>query len=273
MHDVTAIIPTVGRFQEVKELCMRLKQYNIPSIVVVDGPYIDDFADLLHIDSIARVKFLDENQGQAIATDVGVALAETEKIMLIDSDDLISILDDTCFTQTLEDMERKEILFPNSIKLDGGRTIERKNLSEVPIKSLRKNFIGAQSGVIFLKDDYVALGGQSKQLESCKDWDLWIRALYNGFSFKTYKADISYSKTSDGISRNLTKVLNGRFQLWRTHNCLFTTLGRPYDWYLLLRYVAFNCAPQFSCNVSLIYRLFYPIHYFVYTYVKSLLGR
>ncbi|WP_420590288.1 glycosyltransferase [Bacterioplanoides sp.] len=264
MLDLTAIIPTVGRFDEVNKLCLGLVSYNIKCIVVVDGPFEDPKGVLSDIKKSADIIYLERNVGQALATDKGIDIVDTNKIMLIDSDDFITIDDVKRFEKELDGIQSKQILLPRSIAISGGRVIKRTSSISSYSGKLRKNTFGAQSGVIFNREDYVSLGGQSKKLASCKDWDMWIRALENGFFFHVYNADVFYSKSDDGISRNLANVLKGRFQLWEAHPLLFTSFGRLYDWYLLLRYVAFNCEPAGHVNFSMLYNVFYPIHRIVF---------
>ena len=86
------------------------------------------------------------------------------------------------------------------------------------------------------------IGGNDGGLTSCKDWDFWIRASAAGVTFATYPGRLDYNTETEGISRNLYRVWEGRNQLWAKHPDLFSRLGRPADLYRLLRYAIGNCA-------------------------------
>ncbi len=183
--------------------------------------------------------------------------------MLIDSDDTLEIDNLVAFSHLVSNLQSGNFIFPKIISIGKGRVKYRNNINR-PLASLRKNYVGAQSGVVFLKEDYLKLGGQSKKLRSCKDWDFWIKAKKNKYNFSAYDGIIYYSVSEDGISRNLEKVVTGRRQLWDSHPEVFSATFRFYDWYLLLRYLTFNCRPGMYVGCGLFYRCYFPFHYFLY---------
>jgi glycosyltransferase involved in cell wall biosynthesis len=267
--NLTAIIPTLGRIPDVIKLVCNLEGQKISSVVVFDGEPYPSKAQLKQFPESVTLHYLENNVGQAEATDAALEFVKTSNILLMDSDDVINIEDISHLEHTLNEELKGCVLFPETLMIKRNRIKNRDFINEKV--NLRVNSIGAQSGVVFSKADYVLIGGQSKVLRSCKDWDMWISCVSHNFNFETYNATISYNLTLDGISRDLKKVVKGRLLLWDKHPSIFKAQTRIYDWYYLIRYLSFNCCPNRSAIVGKWYLFYYPIHtlvYYLYSKVK-----
>ncbi len=72
LKELTAVIPTLGRFNEVRDLSKILHMYGISVVVVFDGlDHELDGAYVSELSKYAKLVILSENVGQAEATDRG----------------------------------------------------------------------------------------------------------------------------------------------------------------------------------------------------------
>jgi glycosyltransferase involved in cell wall biosynthesis len=260
---ITIVIATKGRRQRVLSLIERFKSL-CKIIVVFDGPpFLEE--DLTH-PNVSIVK-LPKNKGQAFATNFAVELVDTDYFMLLDSDDDLilndqSILDMTCFdhdvyvTETITFLTRDDVRFRRFTEKD----------------DFQLNRVGGQSGTIIRKTVFQSVGGLDETLTSCKDWDLWIRLKGINASWSSYDCALVYNDKNEGISRDLSRAINGRFELILKHRRFLTARKIPHQIWLLFRYCVKNCKSELLLNQGAKIFLFSLVHYFtrlIYLFTRT----
>jgi glycosyltransferase involved in cell wall biosynthesis len=179
---VSVIIPTFNRehtiLRSVRSV-LRQTYSNLELIIVDDGS--DDQTELL-IKSLndTRIRYIKHamNRWGGVARNIGCEMARADFIAFLDSDD-----------QWLPDKLEKQVDFLTQldrsfglvysdfyvIKKDHVKKRERYAFEDISDFLLTRNFIGTISTVIVKKAYFDLIGGFDENLESCQDWDLYLR--------------------------------------------------------------------------------------------------
>ena len=256
-YQITPIIATFNRWDLVKVLVKELAEsFHNKAIIINDGGDAIPEDDLNYFKKYADIINLDTNIGQSKATFKGAEQVKTSHMLIIDSDDLIET---KSLDRILSKLNDTDIFLPKDI-FHRNKIRERKLNHSLTVKDLRKNSIGANSGIIIPTKVFQRHGIYRFNLTSCIDWEMYIRFYKSGIKFKTYPGMIKYNIETEGISRNLQKVYLGRCELWKLHPDIFSALHRPFDLLRLLKYSSANCAIKKTEYISLSFQFFRFFH-------------
>lgn len=236
---ITSVIATHGRWPDVARLATHLRvELQCAPIVINDGGPLPpkELAD--QIEASATLVNLPENIGNARAIHEGVRRAETDFIMIIDSDDFVTFGNGWADYQ--QAMDPSSLHVPRNLLIRN--KLRRREASLSYLRDVRHNKIGTHSGMILSVAMYDRLGGYDPALISCKDWDFWVSAYRQKVTLDYFPATLVYATENTGISRDLWRVYRGRMQLWDKHPDIFAARDRAVDWFKLLKYAAANCS-------------------------------
>ena len=182
---------------------------------------VDDCSDDPRAHALATSIILPKNVGVASARDIGVRMSSGMFILFVDGDDKLA---PDFIEQCGRIITKADIAYPNVLKFGN---IEKNKLVDSPEKITPKYIIGEKCGLVVTsmmkRKMYDELGG-FKKLPIYEDWDFWIRAVFNGYTFGRantllwYRQNIvsrnhmSLEKKTE-IHRSITapyKVVNGR---------------------------------------------------------------
>jgi glycosyltransferase involved in cell wall biosynthesis len=191
LPDVTVIVPTYNRASVFAAIDSVLRQRGavFDLIVIDDGSTDETWRELEHTAAHANENAIrgfmrivrTDHRGVAAARNTGVAMASTELIAFLDSDDL---WEPDKLARQLDFMrEHREYaisqteerwLHKGSFRNPGAR--HRKCAGDIFVESLRTCLI-SPSAVIMRRDLFEEMGGFDEDLTAAEDYDLWLRIL------------------------------------------------------------------------------------------------
>jgi glycosyltransferase involved in cell wall biosynthesis len=195
---LSVIIPTY-REPEVLDLCLKScveGQYNKNEIiVVVDGFYEENKEVLYKYQDNISVLDLEQNQGLARATNLGVYNASNELILIVNDDNVFPIEWDV----RLESQYKPGVVYsPNQIEpypsmfqqfiiKDFGRTpdvfrLEDFRVFEINHSKEKRSFTGSTLPIFMSKRDYLKVGGWDESYPGgwVVDWEFFMKCQMNG---------------------------------------------------------------------------------------------
>ncbi len=200
---VSAIIPTYNSSCFIIETLESLLTQTLPlsEIIIVDDKSTDETCQLIQNFSNKYKKrihlyTLSQNSGSSIARNIGLKLAQTSWVLLMDHDDIAepNLLEQEW--KRLMELEKEKpggwVLVHsayNQISEDGKiissslrwRQVEPE---EVMGYELIRNRIISNSGVLLNRETALRVGGYDPLLKYSQDWDLWLRlAQVGGFGY------------------------------------------------------------------------------------------
>ena len=157
-------------------------------VVVIDDASGDDTATTARSWSgrlPVSVIELPENLGPAGARRIGIASTSTDRIALLDADDVW--LPDHLETMSAALDDHGGIITADALRWVPGRALATRSVeADLPLPPpaeqrtaiLRSDFVFV--GTLFGRDAYDAAGGFRDQFHGTEDWDLWIRMIRAG---------------------------------------------------------------------------------------------
>lgn len=198
--DVSIIITNYNKPPEQLIECMdSIKAQTIEPREVI---LVDDCSKEPHAHAQAVSIMLPQNVGVAKARDIGVRMSKGRLLLFVDADDKLA----PDFIQQCGRAIAKgaDIAYPNMILFDG---VPRNKLVENPKKISGSYLLGHKTSIpvtsMMFRKMYDALGG-FRELPVFEDWDFWIRAMCNGYTFKPANTLLWYRQNE--LSRNHATV-------------------------------------------------------------------
>lgn len=163
--------------------------------------FVDDCSDEPHPHADAISIILPKNMGVATARDIGVHMSKGALLLFLDADDKLSPdFLEQCSRITLT----HEIAYPNQILFGD---VERNLLVEAPDEITPEYLLGKTLRLVVTsmmhRRVYETLGG-FRDLPVYEDWDFWIRAMCNGYTFKKANTLLWY-RQSKGSRNQVTQ--------------------------------------------------------------------
>lgn len=234
----TVVIPHLDRPRMLARAVQSVIDQDCPGwqlVVVDDGSSAANLAQVREIVAhTPRTKLLTNGSrsGAPASRNRGIAAASGRYIAFLDSDDwwspshLSSHLDRLAASSLHFTYNSAELVEPGGGRrpVRQGAAASRRTPSRVEI--LGRNFIGGCSSVCVSKDLLGRIGGFREDLQSCQDWDLWIRALQ--VTEPGFVADCSTFQDvsgNDRITTNRAKVSSGHRAIRELAASLALTAG------------------------------------------------
>jgi glycosyltransferase involved in cell wall biosynthesis len=186
---VSIIIPTYNRQEYVQEAIdsVLAQTYTDYEIIVVDDGSTDGTGEALQARYGSRIRYLwQENQGESVARNHGIELAQGEYIAFLDSDDLWLPSKLEQQVAYLEASQNVGMLFARAWLIDehGARYGEdphvtsRRTPRSLTINDLlMQNSVSGPSTVLIRREALANSGGFDPEIKYGEDWDLWLRVV------------------------------------------------------------------------------------------------
>jgi len=213
--DLSVIITSYNKpYEQLIECVESIKQQTVqPKEVIL----VDDCSDDPRAHAFATSIILPQNVGVAKARDAGVRMSTGKLLLFVDADDKIA----PDFIQQCGRVIAKkiDIAYPNMILFDD---VPVNKLVDNPSKITPKYLLGKKTGIpvtsMMWRKMYDDLGG-FRDLPIFEDWDFWIRAMFNGYTFGRANTLLWYRQNKD--SRN-----HGN---WELKNRVHYQITAPYE--------------------------------------------
>lgn len=228
---VSVIIPTYNRAQSIAAAVesVQAQTYSKWELLVVDDGSSDDTASVISAlaSEDGRIQFipLPANRGQSAARNEGARRASGQYLAFLDSDD--RWLPEKLTKQVevfSRASEKVAIVYTGShfVSEDGSRSREKhaRESGSLFDKELAYNPIGTPSRVMIRKDCFWECGGFDETFRSHEDWDLWIRVTEKYDVEALDEPLMEYVESSDSMSLNPAKLIDGYETLWKKHRLL-----------------------------------------------------
>lgn len=182
--------------EQLMECMESIKAQTVEPLEVI---LVDDCSKDPRAHALATSIILPKNVGVAKARDVGVQMSRGKLLLFVDADDKLA----PDFIQQCGKVIAKgaDIAYPNMLLFDG---IPRNKLVENPSKITGSYLLGRKTSIpvtsMMWRHVYEKLGGFDPKLPIFEDWDFWIRAACNGYTFKRANTLLWYRQNKD--SRN-----------------------------------------------------------------------
>ncbi len=206
MSTISVIIPFYNRAQLLSKAVNSVLQqsYQDFEIILVDDASPDDMQSVLNSFKDSRIRYFchPHNKGAPAARNTGLAHAQGEYIAFLDSDDL-------WFPSKLEEQIAAFNHQPEQCSIIYCRFLKGNTPSKLPPKNntfsqniLVRNFVGTFSTPLIRKHCFESSGLMDENLQSCQDWDLWIRMAQHQQFFYIEKPLVHYCAQTVSITRN-----------------------------------------------------------------------
>lgn len=240
---ISVIIPTYGRPERIKRAIESIisqtvdkSEYEI--IVIDDNGKRSNFQketekELEIFIKNKQIIYLknEKNMGANKSRNKGVEIAQGKYIAFLDDDDIFYKNKLEVISEIIKENENISLIYSGRVSFSE-KTRKKsysfydycKDKKELKKQIIRENFIGSNSFVVVKKNDFLEIGGYDEELESCQDWDLWIRFIYSnkniiGLNIPLVEYSINYDESR--ISKNLSKIEQG-------HNLLFKKINNNF---------------------------------------------
>jgi glycosyltransferase involved in cell wall biosynthesis len=194
--DCSIIICNYNKDQKQIEECIHSVQFQTVSAKEII--LVDDHSDKPYAHSSVMSIVLPKNVGVSKARDVGVKMSTGKLILFVDADDMLA---PDFIEQCLIHMDKYSIAYPNvllfgEVERPSLWTLEEEISPEVLISKSNKILVTS----MMHREVYEKLGG-FRTLPIYEDWDFWIRAAFNGYTFHRANTILWY-RQNGGKSRN-----------------------------------------------------------------------
>ena len=215
--DVSVVIPTFNRISMLGEAVKSVREQSLPprQLIVVDDGSSDGTWDWLQSQK-GLIALRQENRGSAAARNFGAAVAETEYLAFLDSDDLW--LPKKLEVQTAFLEENPEYGFCQTEEAwyrDGVRVNPMKKHAK-PSGQVFEACLGrcliSPSGVMFRREFFEELGGFDESFEVCEDYELWLRASLRS-PFRTLEEPLTVKRGGHADQLSQTRWGMDRFRV------------------------------------------------------------
>ena len=191
--------------EQIIECIDSIKEQTIKPLEVI---LVDDCSKDPRAHAFATSILLPKNVGVAEARNIGVRMSKGKLLLFVDADDkLAPDFIEQCGRVIVE----ADIAYPNVLKFGN---VEINKLVDAPDKVDPAYVIGRgktrEFGLVVTsmmkREVYISLGG-FKDLPIFEDWDFWIRAMFNGYTFAKANTILHYRQNlpTDG-SRNRNSI-------------------------------------------------------------------
>lgn len=226
MPKVSVIIPTYNRAHLIGRAIQSVldQSYQDFEIIIVDDASVDQTEEIVRNFADERISYIrhQKNEGGSVARNTGIKAAKGEFIGFLDSDD----------EWLVEKLKKQMDRFKISSKKVGiiycGYSTVWKETQEIgdpviPILrgnlflSLLKSYITPGSTPVIRRDCFRKAGFFDEELQSCQEWDMWIRiSRYHEFDFVP-EILVRYHLHGHQISTDLNANIQGREGLLRKY--------------------------------------------------------
>lgn len=215
---ISVVIPTYNRTDFLpKDMQSVLNQtYRDWEMIIVDDGSIDKTEEVVKGYKESRIRYITHkyNLGLSAARNTGIKNSRGKYIAFLDSDDEWFPEKISCQMNIFQKEDSKcGVVCTGGYKIKGNQIMSKKsvpiNLDSFYEKFLFEN-ITWTSNVLVKKECFKKAGLFDENLESCEDWDMWIRiAKYYKFIFLETTL-VKYVIHSDQLSENLLAKINAR---------------------------------------------------------------
>lgn len=214
---VSVIIPVRNRPKSLIRAIqsVQAQTYPVEEIIIVDDESTDSTLDVArtasHADTRIKIIANSKRQGAAAARNSGVALAKSDWVAFLDSDDEWQPQKIEKQMAYLTSSPTLTAAFCGSemISPDGHYT-HTLQPSVTRIDLMKTNALGTTSSAVVRRSSFLEVGGFEAALPSCQDWDLWLKLFDKGTFAILPEALVNfYQDGADRISHNLDAVKKG----------------------------------------------------------------
>ncbi|AMC01371.1 Hyaluronan synthase [Aerococcus viridans] len=215
---VSVIIPNYNRKSLIKQAIASVLSQTYPNIEII---IVDDCSTDGSVEEIEQLAikyenvfgiYSKKNHGANYSRNLGVAKASGKYLAFLDSDD--------AFYKTKIEKQMKALLDDSTadIKFSTCLFEQKRNITENKFLSLNdimiNNILGGFSTLLVTREAYINVGGVDIEMESCQDWDLYLKLLtkYNGILIAEQL--VYYDVQTDSISNNYDKVIAGHIKIF-----------------------------------------------------------
>lgn len=225
MSSVTVVIPTYNRADLLPRAIDSVLSQSFEDfeLIIVDDGSTDNTPEVVNTYSDPRIQYIkrNENLGANRARNEGINRAESDVISFLDSDDELhpEYLETAMKKLRSSDPDTVGVFTSFEIVEDGevtnvcqakSGTVEYENI-------LVTNVIGTFSCVTFKKHAFEDVGMLDEELESCQDYDFYIRVLKKHDVAGINDVLVTYHKHSDRVSTDMAKKIQGWKRLLEKH--------------------------------------------------------
>lgn len=236
---ISVVIPTFNRPDLLEKLLVSIKDQTLQVfevIIINDNSKNKDVYDdvIIKYNEFFKIKyiFLNHNKGAQFCRNLGLLVAEGDYVCFTDDDDYWA---NTKIAKQLEIAKEKgsDLVFSWAKVVDeSGAFIGSYEFNGNPeeIKKIILSGCVIPSPTVMVKRDFILdIGGFDESLESCQDWDMWIRMIHNDAQISctmTYEAFyLKHNRGSIGLSN---RALLGYAKIYKKH-----ILKSRYNWRFL----------------------------------------
>lgn len=238
MTKVSVIIPTYNRNTFIQEALnsVRAQSFMDYEVIVVDDGSTDSTGEMLQNTYDEKVHYMwQENQGESVARNKGIELANGEYIAFLDSDDKwlskklemqVRLLDE--YPEIGMSFCQAQLINETGNLLDSSVLGRNLHENEITFENLvMHNLIGSVSSSMIRKVTLERIGGFDPLIRYGEDWDLWLRIhSLSKFGFiseplvqlRRHQSTQCYFPSTEGNSKRLADhlvILDKAFANWQ----------------------------------------------------------
>ena len=238
---VSVVIPTYNRAEFItRSVKSALKQTikNIEVIVVSDGSTdnTDKIISNINDERLRYIKLF-ENKGAPAARNIGLKNSKGQYICFLDSDDEILPSKLEKQLEVFNNLkEKKSIVYCGFYYIysktnEAIKEIIPKEKGDIYYKIIENNCVGSPTPLVH-RECFEKSGMFDESLESCQDWDMWIRLskYYNFYFIPECLANVYIH--GNQISTDIKKKIVGRKKLLQKYNEDISLDKSVFSWHL-----------------------------------------
>ena len=215
---ISVVIPCYngGRFLDQALQSVRKQTRAVDEILVVDDGSSDDSVEVAHRAGVRCVS-LEHNMGPGASRNRGISACSGEIIAFLDADDYWMPNHISEVASLLERYPDSSVAFSRILRFGDDDRISPDSLPEGPPRNmfwrLIEENIVAQSSAVVRRDALLRVGCYNTTFRYSEDYDLWLR-MARRYSFVcTNAVTAGYRVHTSQASRNVTDMLQGRWQV------------------------------------------------------------
>jgi len=190
-------------------------------IVVVNGNGVSDRLNALLLECSYQLIILGKNFGANYARNIGAERAHFPVLAFMDDDDIWT---EEKMSRCMESFTSGSSVAVVMHAFFSGGSIKKNNkvilLNKASLS--QRNDMGGFSSAVISKKHFFEVGGLDERLQSCQDWDLWLRFQEAGYFFSIIQTPLSLHRVKyfHGISQNSEASYKGRRTFYFKHKKL-----------------------------------------------------